>query len=136
MAQFGIQGCLATQEAEEEPAPDVVMIDDEVATLKAQLAALQQQMSERLEAAENKIDKNAERIAKNTEIATIADARSKVNRELLTTPPVKTEEPENSMSEPVSQTVKKKVSVPVLGFLFDLTLKTVTAWKTAEKSLT
>jgi len=137
MAQFGIQGCLATQEAEEEaPEQEVVMPDDEVAVLKAQLAALQQQMTAKLEAAEKKIEANAERIAKNTEIATIANTRSLVNRDLLKTSPVKTEEPPAPTPD-ATQTPKRKVSAPVPGFVVDLTLISCpAAWKTAQKSPT
>ena len=120
MAEFGIQGCLATQEADEEE-PEVIMETDEVAALKAQLAALQQ----KFQAAENKIDNNAERIAKNTEIAKLADLRSQVNRKELDQSiektPVKTEEPQAPTPD-TSQTVKKKVSAPVPDFLFDLIL--------------
>jgi len=132
MAQFGIQGCLATQEAEEEPKQDVVMVDDEVAVLKAQLAELQKQVAANKEG----VEANADRIAKNTEIATIANVRSLVNRQdLLKTTPVKhpiIQEPTGTA--PSSQTVKKKVSAPVPGFVVDLTLFCASARKTAEKS--
>ena len=119
MAQFGIQGCLATQEAEEEK-PEVIMETDEVAALKAQLAELQ----ELVLANKTEIQANAEANEKTAMVAAIADQRSKVNRMEFVEKqsPVKIEEPPAPTPD-TSQTVKKKVCAPSPHVLVDLTLK-------------
>jgi hypothetical protein len=119
MAEFGIQGCLATQEEDEEES-ELIFEKDEVAALKAQLAELQQMVL----ANKTGIQANADANEKTAMVAAIADQRSKVNRmELLEKQsPVKIEEPPAPTPD-TAQTVKKKVCAPSPHVLVDLTLK-------------